>query len=83
MWFSAAVAHLPQDLMCCVIRDSLMHTSVVMSGYLTCNVVMLPLYQLRPIWPFSSDLCHQQGIVAHRTAAHCNFFLFRTILCKP
>uniref|UniRef100_A0A3Q2GMA1 Reverse transcriptase domain-containing protein n=1 Tax=Cyprinodon variegatus TaxID=28743 RepID=A0A3Q2GMA1_CYPVA len=34
-------------------------------------------------WPFFSDLWHQQGISAHRTAAHWMFFLFLTILCKP
>ena len=56
-------------------------------AYLGCNEwlfdLMLPLDQLQPVWPFSSDLCHQQGIFAHRIAAHCFFFLFRTILCKP
>ena len=35
MWSSAAVAHLPQGLTCWAIRDALLHTSVVMSGYLS------------------------------------------------
>ncbi len=28
--------------------------------------LLLPFYQLEPVWPFSSDLCHQQ---AQRTAS--------------
>ena len=35
MWSSAAVAHSPQGLTCCVSRDALLHTSVVTSGYLS------------------------------------------------
>ncbi len=35
MWSSAAVAHLLQGSMCCVFRDSILHTLVVTSGYLS------------------------------------------------
>ncbi len=35
MWYSAAVAHLLQDLTCCVFRDDILHTLVVTSGYLS------------------------------------------------
>ncbi len=35
MWSSAAVAHLLQGLTCCVFRDGILHTLVVMSGYLS------------------------------------------------
>ncbi len=35
MWFSAAVAHLPQCLTCCAFRDGIPHTLVVTSGYLS------------------------------------------------
>ncbi len=33
MWSSAAVAHLLQGSTCCVFRDGILHTLVVMSGY--------------------------------------------------
>ncbi len=52
MWSSAAVAHLLQGSMCCVFRDAPLHTSVVMSALLS----YCCLYQLKPVWPFSSDL---------------------------
>ncbi len=35
MWSSAAVAHLLEGLKCCVFRDDILHTLVVMSGYLS------------------------------------------------
>ncbi len=35
MGSSAAVAHLLQGSMCCVFRDSILHTLVVTSGYLS------------------------------------------------
>ncbi len=35
MWSSATVAHLLQGLTCCVFRDGILHTLVVMSGYLS------------------------------------------------
>ncbi len=35
MWSSAAVAHLLQSLTCCVFRESILHTLVVTSGYLS------------------------------------------------
>ncbi len=35
MWSSAAVAHLLQGSTCCAFRDGILHTLVVMSGYLS------------------------------------------------
>lgn len=35
MWSSAAITHLPQGLMCCMVRDVLLYTLVVMSGHLS------------------------------------------------
>ncbi len=30
---------------------------------------LLPFYQLEPVWPFSSDLCHRHGVFTQRTDA--------------
>lgn len=38
---------------------------------------VLPFYQPEPVWPFSSDLFHQQG-----SFTNWNFSLILTILCK-
>ncbi len=35
MWSSAALAHLLQGSTCCAFRDGILHTLVVMSGYLS------------------------------------------------
>lgn len=35
--------------------------------------LLLPFYQLEPVWSFSSDLWYQQSIFAQRTVAHCRF----------
>ncbi len=35
MWSSAAVAHLLQGSMCCAFKEGILHTFVVMSGYLS------------------------------------------------
>ncbi len=35
MWSSAAVAHLLLGSMCCAFRDGILHSLVVMSGYLS------------------------------------------------
>lgn len=45
----------------------------------------LPAYQPEAVWPFFSDLWHQQGILAQGTAAHWLFlslFFFLIFLCK-
>ncbi len=53
--------------------------SVVTSGCLSycCRSI-----KFESVWPFSSDLWHQQGIFTHRTAAHSIFSLFQIIFCK-
>ncbi|MCI4392551.1 hypothetical protein PGIGA_G00147110, partial [Pangasianodon gigas] len=38
--------------------------------------------QLEPVWPFSIDLSHQQGVSVRKTAAHGMIFLYCTILSK-
>ncbi len=35
MWSSAAVAHLPLGLTCCVFRDGILHTLIATSDYLS------------------------------------------------
>ncbi len=76
VWSSAAVAHLLQGSTCCVFRDGILHTLVVMSGSL--NYCCLSISDSLPFL-----LWHQQGLFVHTTAAHWIFSLFRTILCKP
>ena len=76
MWSSAAVAHFLQGLMCCVFRDGILHS---LGGNESLFELLLPSYHLKPVYPFSSDLSHQQGIFVHTTAAHWIFSLFRTI----
>ena len=52
-WSSAAVAYPLTD---CVFREALLHTTVVMCGYLRhCD---LPVSLSGPVWPSSSDLSH-------------------------
>ncbi|MDG2633082.1 hypothetical protein P7M35_25030, partial [Vibrio parahaemolyticus] len=57
------------------------------SAYLGCNEwlfeLLLSFYHLELVWPFSSDLWHQQDIFTQRTAAQWVFSLSGTILCKP
>lgn len=49
------------------------------SLYLCCVLkdALVPSYQLKAVWPFSSNLWHQQSVFIHR------FSLFWTIICKP
>ena len=49
---SVAVAYPLRGLTCCVLRDALLHTTVVM------HVFFFALLSPRPVWPFSSDLSH-------------------------
>ncbi|MEQ2300626.1 hypothetical protein AMECASPLE_027644 [Ameca splendens] len=69
---------------CCIPCTSRFHVLCIQrcsSACLGCNEwlfeLLLPFYQLEPVWPFSSDLWHQQGICAQRTAAHWIVSLFR------
>lgn len=50
---SAAAAHLLQALTCCTLKDALLHSLVVMSGYFQ---LLLPFYQLEAVSKFFSDL---------------------------
>lgn len=49
----------------CAFKDAFLHISVIMSGYLECLFLS---YQLKALWPFSSDPWHQQGIFNQSTA---------------
>lgn len=73
---SAAAAHLLQALTCCTLRDALLHSLVVMSGYFQ---LLLPFYQLEAVSKFSSDLGCQQSISIQRMDI---FALLDQILCK-
>ena len=53
--------------MCCVFRDVLVQCTVV---------ILSPSCQLRPVWPFSSDLSRLQCVFANRSAALWIFFVF-------
>lgn len=68
VWSAAAAeANLLEASTWCAFRCDLLHTSVVTSGYVTyCWLSVSP----DPVWPFSPDLWHQQGIFTQRTAAH-------------
>lgn len=68
----STVAHLLQVLMCCMLRDALLHTFVLTSGYLTYICLRIRL--------FYSDLWH---LLAQRFADSWIFSLFQTILRKP
>ncbi len=53
VWSSAAVAHLLQGSMCCVFRDSILHTLVVTSGYFfLSSLTSLPIL----LWPLTSTM---------------------------
>ncbi len=41
MWSSAAVPHLLQVSTCCVVRDGILHTLVITSGYLRYNCISI------------------------------------------
>ncbi len=57
------------------------------SAYLGCNEwlfeLLLSFYHLYPVFPFSSDLWHPQGIYVHTTAGHWIFSLFRPFSVNP
>ena len=61
VWFSAAVAHLLQGLMCCALRHGILHTLDVTSGYLSfcCFAIISnqsaqsPLTSMRYYWILS------------------------------
>ncbi len=55
MWSSAAVAHLLQGLACCVFRDGILHTLVVVSGYLSyCSLSIISNQSAHS--PLTSDI---------------------------
>lgn len=45
--------------------------------------LLLPPYQVKTVFSFSSHLWHQHWIFTQRTAAHWRFSMFWTVLCKP
>ena len=56
--------------MCCVFRDALLHTTVLMCGYLCyCHL------------PVSFDQSGPSPLTSQDVSAQC-FFVFHTILCK-
>lgn len=42
----------------------------------TSSLSYSPFYLLQPVWLFSSDICHKQGIFAQRNTAQCIFSFF-------
>lgn len=68
MWSSAVVGYLPQG-----------STRVVTDAFLLTTCVEwlfeLPSFQLKPVCLFCSDLSHQQGVSASRTASYWIFLL--------
>ncbi len=55
MWYSAAVAHLLQGSTCCAFRDSILHTLVVTSDYL--SYCCLSIISNQPVHsPLTSDI---------------------------
>lgn len=70
-----AVAHLHQGYMCCAFRDTLLHTLVVTSGYLSCCC----LFKLQAVGPFSSGI---NKAFSPRELTLIGYFRFWTSLCK-
>ncbi len=73
MWSSAAVAHLLQGSTCCAFRDGILHTLVVMSGYLSYYCLSIISNQAPNI---------DKAFFFHTTAAHWIFSLLQTIVCN-
>ena len=76
---SAAVAYPLRGLTCCVFRDALLHTTVVMCGYLCyCH---LPV-SFDQSGPFSLTSLINRAFFSCRTVAHWLLLVFITIFCK-
>lgn len=61
VWYSAAVHHLLQGLMCCAVGEALL-LSLFFCHCL--SVLLLSFYYIDPVW-LSSDLWHKHGIFTH------------------
>ena len=60
---SAAVAYLLQSSMSCVSRDGLLHTDGSAYRRYAEDHITVALYHPEPVWPFFSDIWHQQDIL--------------------
>ncbi len=79
VWPSGAVAHLLQVSTCCAFRDGILHTLVVMSGYLSyCCLSIISNQSAHS--PLTSDI---NKVFLSTQLPLPGYFLFRTILCKP
>lgn len=78
LWSSAADAHLLQGWTRCTVRDALLHTTVVNSGYLS----LCGLYSTSNE-PADSRLTFliNNMFSATKQSAHRMFFLYHVILC--
>ncbi len=79
VWSSAAVAHLLQVSTCCAVRDGILHTLVVTSGYLSyCCLSIISNQSVHS--PLTSDI--NKAFHPHNCRS-LDISLFQTILCKP
>ncbi len=84
VWIVASISRVaPGVVFCCcspsASRFDMMCVQRCTSAFLGCNEwltwVTVAFLLVQPVWPFSYDLWHQQGILDHRTAAHWIFSL--------